>query len=209
MSGILDIRNVALQLGGRLLFANLNLAVRPGELVCVTGSSGCGKTSLLRGVLGFLPFQEGTVCVDGEKLGAHTVDRIRRKIAYVPQDLFRHEESVEEMVRLLFTLKANRECAFSEERLFRIWDLLGLEHEVMRQKVMQLSGGQRQRIMLSVAAMLDKKLLLADEPTSALDDDSVGRVVELFRRLAGEGMAVLVVSHNKKLMDACDLVVTL
>ena len=209
MSEMLKIESAALRLGGRLLFRDFSLEVRAGEWVCVTGESGCGKTSLLRAVLGFLPLEAGRVSVGGEELTEHTVERIRKRTAYVPQELFLPAESVDEMLHLPFHLKANRGGDFSEEKLFRFWTLLGLERDLLHRKVVQLSGGQRQRIILSMAATLGKRLLLADEPTSALDEDSVGRVSALFRRLTAGGTAVLSVSHNRAFLEACDRVVKL
>ena len=196
MSEMLKIESAALRLGGRLLFRDFSLEVRAGEWVCVTGESGCGKTSLLRAALGFLPLEAGRVSVGGEELTEHTVERIRKRTAYVPQELFLPAESVDDMLHLPFHLKANRGGDFSEEKLFRFWTLLGLERDLLHRKVVQLSGGQRQRIILSMAAMLGKRLLLADEPTSALDPEMVGEVLELMKQLAREGMTMVVVTHE-------------
>ena len=201
MAEMLKIERAALRLGGRLLFRDLDVEVASGEWVCVTGGSGCGKTSLLRAVLGFLPLEAGRVWVCGEELSLHTVERIRRRTAYVPQELFLPAETVEEMLRIPFDLKANRRIPF--------WDTVGLEHGLLRRKVGQLSGGQRQRIVLSMAALLGKRLLLADEPTSALDEESVGKVAGLLRGMAAGGAAVVSVSHNRTLLEACDRVVRL
>lgn len=209
MTETLKIEHAALRLGGRLLFRNLDMAVAVGEWICVTGESGCGKTSLLRAVLGFLPLEAGRVSVCGEELALHTVEHIRRRTAYIPQELFLPAETVEEMTHIPFELKANRRLRFSTDALFRVWDTLGLERELYGRKVGQLSGGQRQRIVLSVAALLEKSLLLVDEPTSALDEESVGKVVRLFRGMAARGMAVVSVSHNRTLLEACDRVVRL
>ena len=206
---MLKIEGAALRLGGRVLFRDFNLNLKSGEWACLTGESGCGKTSLLRMVLGFLPLESGRVWVGGLELSSHTVERIRQQTVYVPQRMLPMAESVEEMVRLPFELKANRGVAFSEESLFRLWELLGLESSLFRRKAGQLSGGQQQRIMLSAAALLGKPLWLADEPTSALDEESTGRVAALFRRAADEGAAVLTASHNKAFMAACDRVVRL
>lgn len=90
-----------------------------------------------------------------------------------------------------------------------VWGVLGLERELLHRRVAQLSGGQRQRIVLSMSALLGKRLLLADEPVSALDGESVARVSALFRRMADEGTAVLAVSHNKDFVSACDRMVVL
>ena len=196
MSEMLKIESAALRLGGRLLFRDFSLEVRAGEWVCVTGESGCGKTSLLRAVLGVLPLEAGRVSVGGEELTEYTVERIRKRTAYVPQELFLPAESVDEMLHLPFHLKANRGGDFSEEKLFRFWTLLGLERDLLHRKVVQLSGGQRQRIILSMAAMLGKRLLLADEPTSALDPEMVGEVLDVMKELAQEGMTMVVVTHE-------------
>ena len=96
--------------------------------------------------------EAGRVSVGGEELTEHTVERIRKRTAYVPQELFLPAESVDDMLHLPFHLKANRGGDFSEEKLFRFWTLLGLERDLLHRKVVQLSGGQRQRIILSMAA---------------------------------------------------------
>lgn len=98
-----------------MLFRDFSLEVRAGEWVCVTGESGCGKTSLLRAVLGFLPLEAGRVSVGGEELTEHTVERIRKRTAYVPQELFLPAESVDEMLHLPFHLKANRRRLFGRK----------------------------------------------------------------------------------------------
>lgn len=191
------------------MFRDFNLNVNPGELVCITGESGCGKTSLMRAILGFLPLDEGDIYIYKERLEAHNVDKLRRMTSYVPQELYIPEEWVREMIHVPFGLKANRHLQLSEAILLDVWGQMGLEKELLQRKVMQLSGGQRQRIVLSMSALLEKKLLLLDEPTSALDGESVVRVSALFRKMADEGTAVLAVSHNKEFMATCDRVVQL
>ncbi|MCD8317408.1 MAG: ATP-binding cassette domain-containing protein, partial [Paraprevotella sp.] len=186
---------------------DFSLDLKPGEWACITGKSGCGKTSLLRAVLGFQPLDSGRIFVGGEELSARTVERIRQRTSYLPQELFLPVDTVGEMWRIPFELKSSRHIKMSEEKLFQVWHTLGLEKDLLRLKVVQLSGGQRQRILLSMAALLGRGLLLADEPTSALDEECVGRVVDLLRSLTKEGTAVLTVSHNRTLFDACDKVV--
>ena len=204
MSEILRIEHATLQLGDKRLLEDFNLNISSGEWGCITGESGCGKTSLMRTILGFLPLEKGEVYVNGIALTAHTVDQIRKNVAYVPQDLFLPAEEVHEMFRIPFTLKNNRAKDIPGERMMRVWEMLGLEESLMGMKTMDLSGGQRQRILLSMAVLLDKPLLLLDEPTSALDADSVERVTGLLRCLTHEGKCVLTVSHHQQLMVACD-----
>lgn len=206
---MLKIKHASLRLGGRLLLQDFNLDVKAGEWVCITGESGCGKTSLLRAALGFLPLEEGSVSIGGEVMDVHSVDRLRRQVSYLPQELYIPEEWVRGMLRVPFNLKANWDVPRSEESLMEVWGVLGLERELLHRRVAQLSGGQRQRIVLSMSALLGKRLLLADEPVSALDGESVARVSALFRRVADEGTAVLAVSHNKDFVSACDRMVVL
>lgn len=206
---MLEIEHATLSLGGHILFRELDMKVRKGEMVCVTGESGCGKTSLLRAVLGFQELNAGTVRVDGLQLGPKTVARIRQMTAYVPQELSLPHENVREVVRMPFELKGNRNVRFSKKKLWEQWSCLGLEPQLYDSNVSYLSGGQRQRILLSVCALLEKPLVIADEPTSALDAESVRRVIDFFRKLADSGAAVLTVSHDRTFMSGCDRLVAL
>ena len=193
---MLSLRHLTLRYGTHTVFEDLSLHVRRGEMLCVCGESGCGKSSLLRAVLGFTP-AEGEIVVDGQPMDALHVDAIRRLTAYVPQELALPCDTVREMVNMPFDLRANRGSVRPEQQLLDDWTSLGLDARLMEKRVGELSGGQRQRIMLSVAGCLGKSLLIADEPTSALDEDSARLVLNYFQRLATErNMAVLVASHS-------------
>lgn len=186
---MLHINNACIAFGTEVLFSGFNMKLERGETACIVGQSGCGKTSLLNAVMGFVPLKEGSVRVGETLLDRSTIDSVRRQIAWIPQELALPFEWVKEMVALPFGLKVNRSVPFSEERLFACFDELGLEHELYTKRVNEVSGGQRQRIMLAVAAMLNKPLIIIDEPTSALDADSTGRVLSFFRRQAEKGTA--------------------
>ena len=171
---MLHINNACIAFGAEVLFSGFNMKLERGETACIVGQSGCGKTSLLNAVMGFVPLKEGSIQVGETLLDISTIDSVRRQIAWIPQELALPFEWVKEMVALPFGLKVNRSVPFSEERLFAYFDELGLEHELYTKRVNEVSGGQRQRIMLAVAAMLNKPLIIIDEPTSALDADSTG-----------------------------------
>lgn len=192
---MLHIENICIAFGTEVLVSGFNMKLERGETACIVGQSGCGKTSLLNAIMGFVPLKEGIIRIGGMVLDKSTIDTVRRQIAWIPQELALPFEWVKEMVALPFGLKVNRSVPFSEERLFACFDELGLEHELYTKRVNEVSGGQRQRIMLAVAAMLNKPLIIIDEPTSALDADSTGRVLSFFRRQAERGTAVLAVSH--------------
>ncbi len=208
-NAMLHINNACIAFGKEVLFSGFTMRLGKGETACIVGESGCGKTSLLNAVMGFVPLTEGTITVGGTLLDKTTVDIIRRQIAWIPQELALPFEWVKEMAALPFRLKVNRDVPFSEERLFRYFDELGLEQELYHKRVNEVSGGQRQRIMLAVAAMLDKPLIVIDEPTSALDAGSTDRVLSFFRRQAERGAAVLAVSHDKDFAAGCHYLIEL
>ena len=206
---MLHINNACIAFGTEVLFSGFEMKLEKGETACIVGQSGCGKTSLLNAVMGFVPLYEGTIKVGGTLLDKSTIDLVRRQIAWIPQELALPFEWVKEMVSLPFELKVNRSVPFSEERLFMCFDELGLEHELYFKRVNEVSGGQRQRIMLSVAALLNKPLIVIDEPTSALDTGSTDKVLAFFRRQAEIGAAVLAVSHDKDFASGCHYLIEL
>lgn len=206
---MLHINNACIAFGTEVLFSGFEMKLEKGETACIVGQSGCGKTSLLNAVMGFVPLYEGTIKVGGTLLDKSTIDLVRRQIAWIPQELALPFEWVKEMVSLPFELKVNRSVPFSEERLFMYFDELGLEHELYFKRVNEVSGGQRQRIMLAVAALLNKPLIVIDEPTSALDTGSTDKVLAFFRRQAEKGAAVLAVSHDKDFASGCHYLIEL
>ena len=206
---MLHINNACIAFGTEVLFSGFEMKLEKGETACIVGQSGCGKTSLLNAVMGFVPLYEGTIKVGGTLLDKSTIDLVRRQIAWIPQELALPFEWVKEMVSLPFELKVNRSVPFSEERLFMCFDELGLEHELYFKRVNEVSGGRRQRIMLSVAALLNKPLIVIDEPTSALDTGSTDKVLAFFRRQAEKGAAVLAVSHDKDFASGCHYLIEL
>ena len=206
---MLHINNACIAFGTEVLFSGFEMKLEKGETACIVGQSGCGKTSLLNAVMGFVPLYEGTIKVGGTLLDKSTIDLVRRQIAWIPQVLALPFEWVKEMVSLPFELKVNRSVPFSEERLFMCFDELGLEHELYFKRVNEVSGGQRQRIMLAVAALLNKPLIVIDEPTSALDTGSTDKVLAFFRRQAEKGAAVLAVSHDKDFASGCHYLIEL
>ena len=206
---MLHINNACIAFGTEVLFSGFEMKLEKGETACIVGQSGCGKTSLLNAVMGFVPLYEGTIKVGGTLLDKSTIDLVRRQIAWIPQELALPFEWVKEMVSLPYELKVNRSVPFSEERLFMCFDELGLEHELYFKRVNEVSGGQRQRIMLAVAALLNKPLIVIDEPTSALDTGSTDKVLAFFRRQAEKGAAVLAVSHDKDFASGCHYLIEL
>ena len=191
------------------LFNGLNLHVKKGEIVCIKGRSGSGKTTLLRAVMGFVPIKEGSIIVDDTLLTAQTAEAIRKKIAWMPQELTLPTEWVSDMIRLPLELRANRSCQTNKETLLYYFSLLGLGEELLKKRVNEISGGQRQKIMLAVTAMLDKKLTIVDEPTSALDPISCQQVTHFMQQILTKEKSILAVSHNPLFSEGCTRIIAL
>jgi polar amino acid transport system ATP-binding protein len=194
---------------GRLeVLKGIDLTVRPGEVMCIIGRSGSGKSTFLRCINHLEKIDAGRLSVDGELVGyrqegdklyelrEREVARRREDIGMVFQhfNLFGHMTALGNVcaapvhVRGLSRRQAE---ARGRELLGRV----GLADKAMAYPS-QLSGGQKQRVAIARALAMDPKLMLFDEPTSALDPELVGEVLAVMRALAAEGMTMIVVTHE-------------
>ena len=188
----------------------VSFTVRPGEIVCLVGESGCGKSVTALSILGLLARQGritgGDIRFEGRSLPSLTekqLDRVRgRDIAMIFQDIMYSlnpvftigNQMVEGMRRHLGVSREEAtKCAISLLEKTGIPDAPG----AMRKYPHQLSGGQRQRVMIAMALACKPRLLIADEPTTALDVTIQLQIMELLRRLRDEeGMAILLITHD-------------
>jgi polar amino acid transport system ATP-binding protein len=194
---------------GRLeVLRGVSLEVQPGEVMCMLGPSGSGKSTFLRCVNHLERIDGGRLWVDGELVGYRQagdkihelreseVARKRAEIGMVFQrfNLFPHMTALENVIEAPIRVKRMPRAeatARAEELLGRV----GLADK-LRTYPAQLSGGQQQRVAIARALAMQPKLMLFDEPTSALDPELVGDVLDAMRRLAHEGMTMIVVTHE-------------
>jgi len=201
---MIEFENITLKVHRQTLLDGTSLHIADGDKVVVRGASGCGKSSLLKCVVGALPRVGGSVRVDGMELSVDTVAEIRARIAYIGQEPVLGAENVREAIELPFTFKAHRENKPPDERIFQLLERLHLPAEILDKPCKRISGGEKQRIAILRALLLDKTIFLADEVTSALDPASRAAVMaELFR----PEITLLSVSHDPEWISACDQVV--
>ena len=205
---MINIENISISFGNLTLFRGLDLQVHYGESVCICGGSGSGKSSLLKAVLGFVPLSEGTIKVDGTLLAPRTADHIRKKIAWIPQELALPSEWVSEMVRMPFELKANREAGFNKERLMDYFVSLGLEEKLYDKRVNEVSGGQRQRLTIARALMRPAPFLILDDSTSALDYLTESRLLAAIRENL-KSTSLIIISQRTNSLKAVDQILVL
>ena len=204
---MISIKNLRLQYGDEILFTDFNLSVNRGENVVLLGPSGTGKSSILHLLLGFVKPQAGEIKIDGISLSPSSIHKIRRKTAWLPQELNLHIDTVRELLSETFKLHINKKNEPSPASIEETLNALDLDLSILNKKTNEISGGQKQRIMLASCILLRKPLLLLDEPSSALDAESVERLAKLIR--AQKGITVLSSSHDKKWIDHCDRVVNI
>ena len=176
----------------------IDLALAEHEVVCLIGSSGSGKSTLLRCVNLLEPIDAGRIVVAGDEITAKGVDvnRIRRKIGIVFQafNLFPHM-SVLDNVSLAPRKVLGLSQPDAEGRATELLERIGLADK-RREYPDRLSGGQQQRVAIVRALAMQPDLLLLDEITSALDPELVAEVLNLIRELAGNGMTMLIATHE-------------
>jgi polar amino acid transport system ATP-binding protein len=198
MTELVEIRNLHKSFGDNHVLRGIDFTVSQGEVVCVIGPSGSGKSTLLRCVNLLEEPQQGQVLVRGEDLtdpDCH-LDDARKRIGMVFQqfNLFPHL-SVLANCTVAQTSVLKRSPAQAEKVARANLDRVGLNDKVDAYPA-QLSGGQQQRVAIARALSMDPALMLFDEPTSALDPELVGDVLTVMRKLALEGMTMLVVTHE-------------
>lgn len=207
---LLQIKNVTKQFGDHVVLQDVSLDIAKGEVVCIIGPSGSGKSTLLRCINFIAPPEKGEIVFEGKtwkrfhspfnifanrKYEAQ-LPELRSEIGMVFQhfNVFPHMSAIENvMLGLTKVRKLNREEAkkIAEKALRQV----GLG-EKLDQYPEKLSGGQKQRVAIARALALNPKVMLFDEVTSALDPELVSGILDEMRRLANEGMTMVVVTHE-------------
>lgn len=208
MTRMVEAVNVHKHYGPLHVLRGVNLSVDEGEVVCILGPSGGGKSTFLRCINHLETLTEGFIWVDGEVMGYHPrgdrmfemhareVQRQRQKIGMVFQqfNLFPHLTALDNVTLGPIRVKrVSREQA--SRRALELLDRVGLADKRNAHPA-RLSGGQQQRVAIARALAMEPRLMLFDEPTSALDPELVGEVLDVMRGLATEKITMIVVTHE-------------
>lgn len=195
---MIEVKNLKKQFGELSVLNGITEHISQGEKIAVIGPSGSGKSTFLR-CLNLLEIPtEGEIWFDGVNMTDVNVDidRMRQKMGMVFQhfNLFPHKTILDNITMAPIKLlgKSKEEA---EKRAMELLELVGLEAKA-KAYPSQLSGGQKQRIAIVRSLAMNPEVMLFDEPTSALDPEMVGEVLELMKRLAQDGMTMVVVTHE-------------
>ncbi|MBW7475355.1 amino acid ABC transporter ATP-binding protein [Paenibacillus oenotherae] len=187
--------------GRHQVLKGIDLTVEKGEVVAILGPSGSGKTTLLRCMNYLERPSEGEITIDGftvncKRPSKSDIHSLRKQSAMVFQqyNLFRHKTALENVMEgLVVVQKVPKEQA--RKRSIELLEKVGLGSKLDAYPS-QLSGGQQQRVGIARALALNPKVILFDEPTSSLDPELVGEVLSVIRKIAREGITMIIVTHE-------------
>ena len=203
MKPILTAKNLTKSYAKGILALNkVSFTLDQGKVLVVMGPSGSGKSTLIRTINGLETFDKGELNVLGIKIRADSderkIQKIRRRVGMVFQqfNLFPHLSILENITLAPIQVQKRKKKEAEEYGMYLLCQM-GIESHAKKYPG-QLSGGEQQRVAIARSLALKPELLLFDEPTSALDPERINEVLDAMRRLADQGMTMIVVTHEIK-----------
>ncbi len=195
---VIELKNVNKYFGEHHVLKNINLSVQKGEVVVIIGPSGSGKSTLCRTINRLETIDAGEILIDGESLPqeGRKLAQFRAQIGMVFQsfNLFAHKTILDNVtIAPIDVLHQPKKEA--QQEAMRLLERVGVADQASKVPA-QLSGGQQQRVAIARALAMHPKAILFDEPTSALDPEMIGEVLSVMTELAGEGMTMVIVTHE-------------
>lgn len=191
---MLELKNIEKSFSGRKILDGISLKVIDGEIMCIVGQSGGGKTTLLRCISGLERIDEGEMMLDGRKFDPMSSKEALIGVVFQEYNLFPHL-SVLENVTLAPKIALKKDPQAVEKEARQLLKKLALEGKENLYPY-QLSGGQKQRVSIARALAMHPKILCYDEPTSALDPGLRDKVRDIILSLKNESMTQIVVTHD-------------
>ena len=208
----LEVKNLTCGYPHKVINENISFAVDSGDIICLLGPNGVGKTTLFKGILGLVDVLSGKVLVDGEDIKGWSNRRLARTLAYVPQA---HTPpfafSVRDVVIMdrnahlgSFAKPSGEDVKIADETL----EKLGITH--LRHSIYtEISGGERQMVLIARALAQQPAFLIMDEPTANLDYGNQVRVLSQIKELAASGLGIIMTSHSPDHAFLCSTKVAL
>jgi D-xylose transport system ATP-binding protein len=201
-SPLLELRGVSKRFGAVQALYKVDFEVKAGEVMALVGDNGAGKSTMIKGIAGIYPFNEGEVYFEGNHVTIHSPkEAASLGIEVVYQDLALADNL--DVVANMFLGRENKgwfwrlnEADMEKATIDTLTSLSVSTLRSVRLRVASLSGGQRQAIAVAKAVMWNSKVVILDEPTAALGVAQTRQVLDLVRRLADKGLGVILISHN-------------
>jgi len=201
---------VTKKFGDKVVLDNVNLEIKQGEFVAITGKSGKGKTTMLNLMGMFEKADAGKVLLFGETFSKYNMNRLlREKISYVFQNFaLIDNESIEAnlSVALAYSKLSKAE---KKKEILNALKQVGIGEMPLSQKIYRLSGGEQQRVALARLLLKPSELILADEPTGSLDEENRNAVLAILEKLNKLGKTIVIVTHDPYVAGRCGHVIEL
>ncbi|MFC7757259.1 ATP-binding cassette domain-containing protein [Catellatospora bangladeshensis] len=198
---LLELRGINKSFGPVQVLRDVAFTVQPGEVTALVGDNGAGKSTLVKCIGGIYPIDSGDYLIEGKQVSVHSPrDAAQLGVEIVYQDLALCDNL--DIVQNMFLGRERRSGMILDEPTMEqlasetLASLSVRTVKSVRQQVSSLSGGQRQTVAIAKAVLWNSKLVILDEPTAALGVAQTAQVLELVRRLADNGLAVVLISHN-------------
>ncbi|HEX7375684.1 MAG TPA: ABC transporter ATP-binding protein [Pirellulales bacterium] len=211
LEGEIELRDVGFQYGSRAVLKEVNLTIRPGEMIGLVGPSGSGKSTLVNLVCRFYDVNEGAVLVDGQDIRRFSLEEYRRHIGLVLQEPFLFYGTIAENIAYgrpdasHTEIIAAARAARAHEFILRLPDAYD---SIVGERGQKLSGGERQRISIARALLIDPKILILDEATSAVDTETE-REIQLALDNLIRGRTTIAIAHRLSTLRRADRIVVL
>ncbi len=193
---IIQLSNVAMSFGDRILFENFNLVIDQNEIVGLTGGSGSGKSTILRIVIDLLTPESGNIIVLGKPISDWDPRELRRNVILVPQESQMFSGTIRD--NLLWGLSKHGET-IDDDSLHEILREVKLDSLKLDDDAFNLSGGEKQRVAIARALVMNPAALLLDEPTASLDEEAALAVENVLSDVTRKRqIGILIVTHNKE-----------
>jgi ABC-2 type transport system ATP-binding protein len=179
---------------GVLALDHLNLEIRPGEIYCLLGANGAGKTTAINLFLNFIPPTTGTCYVKGIDVTKDPLEA-KKHVAFVSENVMLYGNFTARQ-NLDFFAKLGGKENLSREAYYQVMRRVSLQETAFEQRVKNFSKGMRQKLGISIAVIKDAPAVLLDEPTSGLDPKAASEFLEIMSELKGEGKAILMSTHD-------------
>jgi cell division transport system ATP-binding protein len=203
---VIQVFQVHKSFGANMALNDVNLRIRKGEFVFITGPSGAGKTTLLRLIFGADAPSQGQIIINGinlSRISRSKLDLLRRRIGFVFQDFkLLNSKTVSQNVSLALEVMGERGSVI-RKKTHQALKAVGLATKEQAFPL-QLSGGEQQRVAIARSILNDPLILLADEPTGNLDPDITREIMVLFRSVNMRGTTVVIATHNRELLRDTD-----
>jgi len=190
---MITISNLQLRFKEEHIYKNFSLSVQKGEHIAISGDSGKGKSTLLHLLLGFIPDFKGNINIAGIPLTAKNIKAIRKKIAWLPQEIALNFQTVEELFMASFALEINKAHKPSLQEIANIFNTFELSESLLKKDIKEISGGQKQRILLASTLLTKKPIVLLDEPSSALDSKIKKKITDY---IMAQDITIIAATHD-------------